>query len=1049
MGTQGEPVSRDGDTSRTSVRSKVAELLALRDSISESAVSLDKFADEDAVRDSTTPGSAVREIGTCPPRLGGLPGAFPPDAFTTPTRIPKHIARHLDLSSPRTLTITSEHVLRPALSSSRMVLRPSASVPAFSNPLKSASSTGSNTMLNKSRNVSDAAVMSSRSGNQKKPSPSPSVKRNKVERLIKEHGSPPGMRVTAGGRIVPSDLRLGSPSFPVDNGSSNGSANGLNRGSGRIDRAPFDLSRSSSSMNSMHVNHQGAAGSFSQYAPFNPPPALTQYYGFPAPALAFPYATAQPKSYGTPSPSAFQALSVPELKKTLKKIQLEQRDLERSMVIQEGSNTADERKRMVDSKIRMINEADEIRREIKRLEAADKNPPNSASTSESFSTEAKKDSKPAGTHPSDFVNPPHGLGNTPPNPFMYATPPPGYIYPPPQPTALQPYMGMVPSFSSFGNQSFSSLDANAGFPSVDSLPTQDVNKSDKGQSKSQQKTSGHAARKSHALEIKDPRKLQELSNQKRSALDPTSPAYTPHKPHKSDGPHGESPSVFVPPSPSPIASPPRSAQFASNFPWLCEKKGGGPSPMRSASSSAHRPSASSINTADFFPHNPHEHSSSNYVSRKTQPVTPEKSKWENGPWHSDFLSPDPAQSLKAPQVSPVNGVTANMSDLALRRSSEAVAESGRLHVPRKMSREQSTDKTSLYTRRSSRKHHKESKTPAASTSSTLDFRNKSTGFLMGFSAGLAGQSVMGTEDLDYMQGWAQGLVQAKKSQDSSASEVGDSSVEEDFEPQVQSPPAFMSQVETPSRQVSTATVKPTPGPIERPSPGAFNSFTSDRSIVSDMGISAPTPKNLRAMSGQGAAVDSSIRDKIDSILTSNQTPIKKISGNEAEPQKNDKSEHSPSKLTRVFSNSQHSQQKGQRFSLSCLGDQRGQNRNLRLSYDGQHDDDMAELEGAFPTPQSPKAEQFTTRASPSKHVERQTTLNDVAGPSSASTPKKFKLSPSKDKAKNLKPEMEDPTTMSPAAKKKWKEGWKKKFHQVKMTEEEQVAAYRAQHPLDG
>ena len=33
-----------------SVRSKVAELLALQDSVSESAVSIDKFTDEEAVR---------------------------------------------------------------------------------------------------------------------------------------------------------------------------------------------------------------------------------------------------------------------------------------------------------------------------------------------------------------------------------------------------------------------------------------------------------------------------------------------------------------------------------------------------------------------------------------------------------------------------------------------------------------------------------------------------------------------------------------------------------------------------------------------------------------------------------------------------------------------------------------------------------------------------------------------------------------------------------------------------------------------------------------
>jgi hypothetical protein len=50
--------------------------------------------------------------------------------------------------------------------------------------------------------------------NKKRPSPTPSVKKNKVEELIKQHGSPPHVRVTAGGRIVPNDLQqLGSPRF--------------------------------------------------------------------------------------------------------------------------------------------------------------------------------------------------------------------------------------------------------------------------------------------------------------------------------------------------------------------------------------------------------------------------------------------------------------------------------------------------------------------------------------------------------------------------------------------------------------------------------------------------------------------------------------------------------------------------------------------------------------------------------------------------------------------------------------------------------------------
>ena len=48
-------------------------------------------------------------------------------------------------------------------------------------------------------------------------SPTPSIKKGKAEKLLKEHGSPPGMRVTAGGRVVPTDLApLGSPRFSFD-----------------------------------------------------------------------------------------------------------------------------------------------------------------------------------------------------------------------------------------------------------------------------------------------------------------------------------------------------------------------------------------------------------------------------------------------------------------------------------------------------------------------------------------------------------------------------------------------------------------------------------------------------------------------------------------------------------------------------------------------------------------------------------------------------------------------------------------------------------------
>lgn len=59
------------------------------------------------------------------------------------------------------------------------------------------------------------ALATGQPGAYKRPSPTPSIKRHKVSELLKNHGSPPHVRVTAGGRIVPNDLpQLGSPRMP-------------------------------------------------------------------------------------------------------------------------------------------------------------------------------------------------------------------------------------------------------------------------------------------------------------------------------------------------------------------------------------------------------------------------------------------------------------------------------------------------------------------------------------------------------------------------------------------------------------------------------------------------------------------------------------------------------------------------------------------------------------------------------------------------------------------------------------------------------------------
>jgi len=130
----------------------------------------------------------------------------------TPTR-PQRRYCVLDQSSPTVVVQSEDELLNLLLTGAffytEHVLKPSVSNPGLS-------STGEH-VLRPSTNIVNLARAPAPRGMfsaVKRPSPTPSVKRNKVEALIKEHGSPPNLRVTAGGRIVPNDFTpLGSPRF--------------------------------------------------------------------------------------------------------------------------------------------------------------------------------------------------------------------------------------------------------------------------------------------------------------------------------------------------------------------------------------------------------------------------------------------------------------------------------------------------------------------------------------------------------------------------------------------------------------------------------------------------------------------------------------------------------------------------------------------------------------------------------------------------------------------------------------------------------------------
>jgi hypothetical protein len=171
-------------------------------------------------------------------------------------------------------------------------------------------------------------------------------------------------------------------------------------------------------------------------------------------------------------------------------------------------------------------------------------------------------------------------------------------------------------------------------------------------------------RRSHAIEIKDPRSVV-TDTASKSALDPTSPSYEPAKPvgHKTEVP------PFVPPSPSPIASPKADAAIQAQYPWVFKAENEIEDGNAQARDSRHRASFSSVTTTDLFPHDAEEHSLTKYkqkvnrdsagsnVSATPTLMTPPKDQAHQSRDHSlDDASPEfyGGKPLRAPPVSPAD-----------------------------------------------------------------------------------------------------------------------------------------------------------------------------------------------------------------------------------------------------------------------------------------------------------------------------------------------------------------------------------------------------------
>ncbi|KAJ4367678.1 meiotic recombination [Neocucurbitaria cava] len=505
------------------------------------------------------------------------------------------------------------------------VLRPSASASAH---LASRSS-------NRSLRPSDVPAAAS-AASQKRPSPSPSVKRGKAEKLLKEHGSPPGIRVTAGGRIVPSDLpplgtsRFGDTTFKpqglrvtpgnIMSGQPTSNVNGTARievVGGQPVVFVGDRMFALPTVNTTNSNMAMGGASVNE-------PMSKQV---PDPTMLTTHGALSGVSYGPPrtdTQTPFAGLDLPTLKaqQALKKQEL--RSVEQTEVLQASHQSEAWRAGMIEKKRCLIVELDALRKQI------------SAHDTDSNGSVQPNLLGPIGTVPG-----PASVSSLLPQ-FPQPLPQAMYAFP-----AANPYAPMTMYPPSFG--------AYPGFPATETTPFVPP-------STNAPHSPGSGSRRSHAVEIKPP--PDETKKPGTSALDPKSPTYEPTFQSTST-----STQHVAPPTPSP---PKRS-------PWREQQKS--QPDMRKHHTSSRKLSLSSIDTTDFFPMNTHEHSSTRVAPQTNEgkqssnentavPSTPEKH-WPASPWNEDHsghsrnnepvpqLSSWPGAFGKPPSLSSVRQGTTN------------------------------------------------------------------------------------------------------------------------------------------------------------------------------------------------------------------------------------------------------------------------------------------------------------------------------------------------------------------------------------------------------
>jgi len=574
----------------------------------------------------------------------------------------------------------TEHVLRPSVSASVIATRPK----------------------NTCRLSITANLVAGASAN-KKPSSSPSVKIGEVERLFKERSSSlRGMRVTAGGRVVPSDLQpLSSPRYTY-NTSKSQTSNRVSPIQGLQSQSVPDFSKvtlngpfayNSSGQICHYVNNQFLPlnivdGQIQGY--ISPPnssypfvPLVSSFVGqqsgstMPSVPGSLPGFSIQPSRNASPvNPfAAIHAMDIPSQLQALKSVQAtknaELKQLERQEVLQAEHRDEAWRNTVIKAKMKFITDLDLIRKAVKELEAhpsSNGTPSLNPALNSQFQQPVAQPIFPMAQRPEQVfpqISLPVSSTGLRGNLCNSTT----YMYPQFSATAIHP--SEISQYSS-ESKVFSTAEASlagAGYQhTLATMSSADIGRATGRDKASQSPTwPNSATRRSHAVEIKDPCDCAKKNVTQGSSLNPASPTY---EPAKTLTPNVESPPVFVPPTPSPIPSPKRNDVVQAKCPWLFDRKESSDPPHGKTEerSIRHKPSISSVSTADFFPTNTYEHSSTRVAPPKTAsnsegskrsasensgaPITPEKN-WPSSPWNQDYRSTGERKaSTFSTQISP-------------------------------------------------------------------------------------------------------------------------------------------------------------------------------------------------------------------------------------------------------------------------------------------------------------------------------------------------------------------------------------------------------------